>query len=117
MKENIKVAIRLKPLGGDQESTRDKRIEIVNQNEMAYVFPYHRVIDPSGVHSKSFRYDYVANEQTSQEQFYKKLGVKDNILKMFEGYNTTIFAYGPTGSGKTYTMQGALDYGSLVKKY
>ena len=34
---------------------------------------------------------------------------------MFEGYNTTIFAYGPTGSGKTYTMQGPLEYGSLVR--
>lgn len=35
MKENIKVAIRMKPLGSDQEETRDKRIQIVNQNEMA----------------------------------------------------------------------------------
>lgn len=70
--------------------------------------------DPAGVHSKHFRYDYVANESTSQELFYKKLGVKQNILKLFEGYNTTVFAYGPTGSGKTYTMQGPLDYSSLV---
>ena len=25
---------------------------------------------------------------------------------MIEGFNATIFAYGPTGSGKTYTMEG-----------
>lgn len=32
------------------------------------------------------------------------------VAKFMEGYNTTIFAYGSTGSGKTYTMFGsALD--------
>jgi kinesin family protein 5 len=28
---------------------------------------------------------------------------------LFEGINGTIFAYGQTSSGKTHTMQGALD--------
>lgn len=27
------------------------------------------------------------------------------IPGIFEGYNATVFAYGATGSGKTYTMQ------------
>ena len=29
------------------------------------------------------------------------------IDKLFEGFNCTIFAYGMTGSGKTYTMSGS----------
>lgn len=28
------------------------------------------------------------------------------IESIFEGYNGTIFAYGQTGTGKTYTMEG-----------
>jgi len=28
------------------------------------------------------------------------------IKKVLDGFNATIFAYGPTGSGKTFTMEG-----------
>lgn len=31
------------------------------------------------------------------------------IQNAFEGYNGTVFAYGQSGSGKTFTMTGGLD--------
>lgn len=31
------------------------------------------------------------------------------VRSVLEGYNSTIFAYGQTAAGKTYTMQGSLD--------
>jgi kinesin family protein 4/21/27 len=30
--------------------------------------------------------------------------VSDLVESCFEGYNATVLAYGPTGSGKSYTM-------------
>ncbi|KAH6826426.1 hypothetical protein C2S53_013520 [Perilla frutescens var. hirtella] len=33
--------------------------------------------------------------------------VRPLIPSLFQGYNATVFAYGATGSGKTYTMQGS----------
>src|SRR5690606_36665769 len=36
------------------------------------------------------------------------LTVKNVVKQMLSGYNCTIFAYGQTGTGKTYTMSGDL---------
>ena len=58
-----------------------------------------------GSGNKSFTFDYVADEDTTQDTMFMKLG-KDICESCLEGYNGTIFAYGQTGSGKTFTMQG-----------
>ena len=44
-------------------------------------------------------------QDSTQEEVYENTarGVVDNSL---QGYNATIFAYGQTGTGKTYTMEG-----------
>lgn len=42
---------------------------------------------------------------SKQKELYDQ--VVDPIVKeALEGYNWTIFAYGQTGTGKTYTMEG-----------
>lgn len=40
--------------------------------------------------------------------------MKKTIHRLFQGYNSTILAYGMTGSGKTYTMFGDLNNMSVV---
>ena len=55
---------------------------------------------------KQFEFDEVFDESTSQEDFYNNLKLDSLIKKVLEGFNATIFAYGPTGSGKSYTMEG-----------
>ena len=53
----------------------------------------------------TFKYDFVFDENISQSQIYKY--TSSNLIKqVMEGYNATIFAYGATGTGKTYTMLG-----------
>lgn len=41
---------------------------------------------------------------TSPGQVYRKIAPL--VQSAVDGYNATIFAYGSTGSGKTYTMMG-----------
>jgi kinesin family member 15 len=55
--------------------------------------------------NKTFNYDYVVDENSSQEEVFYKIA-KPIVNSCLEGYNGTIFAYGQTGSGKTYTIQG-----------
>jgi hypothetical protein len=74
-----------------------------------------RVIPPDGalggrrksvpaVDEKLFTFDNVFGEDSSQEELYNC--VSAHIKATVRGYNTTIFAYGSTGSGKSYTMTG-----------
>ncbi|KAJ0978494.1 hypothetical protein J5N97_013968 [Dioscorea zingiberensis] len=43
---------------------------------------------------------------TSQQKDLFDLAVSPVVNEVLEGYNCTIFAYGQTGTGKTYTMEG-----------
>lgn len=42
---------------------------------------------------------------SQQKELYDQ-AVSPIVYEVLEGYNCTIFAYGQTGTGKTYTMEG-----------
>ena len=104
---NILVAVRCRPFT-NQEIQRDPTpaVHILDEKFL--------VISPpnSEFNSKKFRlqekqytYDYVFNEISSQQEIYNK--TTEFLLKgVLEGYNATVFAYGATGAGKTFTMLG-----------
>jgi hypothetical protein len=50
----------------------------------------------------------VYGEDTVQKFFYEE-SCYQLIESVMEGFNGTIFAYGQTGCGKTWTMQGRAD--------
>ncbi|GFT15739.1 chromosome-associated kinesin KIF4 [Nephila pilipes] len=53
--------------------------------------------------NKTYTFDHVFLPGASNEEVYNAI-IAQKIQPLFEGYNVTILAYGPTGSGKTYTM-------------
>ncbi|XP_074231138.1 kinesin-like protein KIF21A isoform X11 [Camelus bactrianus] len=57
---------------------------------------------------KAFTFDYVFDLDSQQEQIYTQC-IEKLIEGCFEGYNATVFAYGQTGAGKTYTMGTGFD--------
>ncbi|XP_043302746.1 kinesin-like protein KIF21A isoform X13 [Cervus elaphus] len=57
---------------------------------------------------KAFTFDYVFDIDSQQEQIYTQC-IEKLIDGCFEGYNATVFAYGQTGAGKTYTMGTGFD--------
>ncbi|KAL2086630.1 hypothetical protein ACEWY4_017689 [Coilia grayii] len=54
---------------------------------------------------KTYMFDVAFDQQAQQEEVYVAT-TKNLIEGVISGYNATVFAYGPTGAGKTYTMLG-----------
>jgi kinesin family protein 15 len=55
---------------------------------------------------KSFTFDFVADDRTSQEEIFQMVGLPVT-QKCLQGYNGTILCYGQTGTGKSHTVFGA----------
>ena len=57
-----------------------------------------------------YTFDHIFDMDSTQEDVYQIAAVP-SVESLEDGYNSTIFAYGQTGTGKTYTMEGFIyDY-------
>ncbi|PON97049.1 Kinesin-like protein [Trema orientale] len=68
----------------------------------------HSIVFNSPNHEKasiSYTFDKVFGPSCTTQKVYEE-GAKDVALSALTGMNATIFAYGQTSSGKTYTMRG-----------
>lgn len=67
----------------------------------------------SNNHEIKFIFDKLFDMNTEQETIYNNLMVPllDSVM---DGYNGTIFAYGATGCGKTYTINGTIDNPGII---
>ncbi|XP_071905444.1 kinesin-like protein KIN-12F [Coffea arabica] len=61
--------------------------------------------DALSVGDRKFIFDSVFDSNATQEDVFKMVGVP-LVNDALAGYNTSILAYGQTGTGKTYTMWG-----------
>lgn len=60
---------------------------------------------PNSLSNKTYGFDRVFSPAADQEMVFDDT-VRPILEEMLSGYNCTIFAYGQTGTGKTYTMSG-----------
>lgn len=59
---------------------------------------------------RNFTFDAVYNWDSKQIELFEET-FRDLIDSVLNGFNGTIFAYGQTGTGKTFTMEGmTFDY-------
>ncbi|KAD1462626.1 hypothetical protein E3N88_42796 [Mikania micrantha] len=104
--EKIFVAVRVRPLNGKEIAKGDTSDwECVNTTTIVFKNnPSERSTYPS-----AYTFDRVYGCDSSTKQVYEE-GVKGIALSVLNGINSSIFAYGQTSSGKTYTMSGITDY-------
>lgn len=63
------------------------------------------ITDPTDGKARDFPFDYAFNTDTTQDLVFEKCA-SISVSDVLEGYNGTIFAYGQTGAGKSWSMMG-----------
>ncbi|XP_051500282.1 kinesin-like protein KIF3C [Myxocyprinus asiaticus] len=101
--ETVKVVVRCRPMNRKEESSGyDSIVEMdVKLGQVALRNPK----AGPGELIKTFTFDAVYDACSKQSDLYDET-VRPLIDSVLRGFNGTIFAYGQTGTGKTYTMQG-----------
>ncbi|KAL8686427.1 MAG: hypothetical protein Q9218_007115, partial [Villophora microphyllina] len=67
---------------------------------------------PSALSNKTYHFDKVFSPAADQAMIFDDV-VTPLLDEMLQGYNCTIFAYGQTGTGKTYTMSGDMSENTM----
>ncbi|CAD8131976.1 unnamed protein product [Paramecium pentaurelia] len=117
--ENLRVVIRIRPPMA-REIKDGKFISTVQaapDNQQLCIFDYHAielvpdeeleafVQNPANYTIHQFTFDYVYDQESTQVEVYETTAAL-SVDSTLQGYNSTIIAYGQTGTGKTYTMHG-----------
>ena len=127
-KENIITILRVRP-----ETMREKNysnikiIKIQSTSSMKLISPIEynyflegskfinddRGLEVTKTEEYSYQFDHIFDYTSQQSQVYE-YSTSFLVKNIFEGFNSTIFAYGSIGSGKSYTMFGTNDKPGII---
>ncbi|CAH8306220.1 unnamed protein product [Eruca vesicaria subsp. sativa] len=92
LKGNIRVFCRVKPL-----DSKNMRAPVASDTRNV-------ILKLTESKRKTYNFDRVFQPDSSQDDVF--LEIEPVIKSVIDGYNACIFAYGQTGTGKTFTMEG-----------
>ncbi|XP_019452248.1 PREDICTED: kinesin-like protein KIN-14S [Lupinus angustifolius] len=99
LKGNIKVFCRCRPLNESEIANGSASVvnfESLPDNELQVIC--------SDSSKKQFKFDNIFRPEDNQEAVFAQ--TKPIVTSVLDGFNVCIFAYGQTGTGKTFTMEG-----------
>ena len=107
-RETVKVLVRVRPPNAREiDSGYAKAVHAHggNGSDACTTLSIARPANASGKGALSFAYDHVCDETSTQREIFDFVGasVVDGVV---DGFHGCILAYGQTGAGKTYSMQG-----------
>ncbi|KAK6140247.1 hypothetical protein DH2020_026045 [Rehmannia glutinosa] len=105
----VRVVVRLRPfLSQEISSINGNPISCISIQESESSFDEVTVLlkDQETSRNECYKLDAVFGQEDNNVIKIFEKEVRPLIPGIFQGYNATVFAYGATGSGKTYTMQG-----------
>lgn len=98
--QHIQVFVRVRPINNSERLGKSATVVEVPSNKDVIVRER-----PQDKLSKKFTFDKVFGPSSKQIDVYKAV-VSPLLEEVLAGYNCTVFAYGQTGTGKTFTMEG-----------
>ncbi|ROT71207.1 putative kinesin-like protein KIF18A-like, partial [Penaeus vannamei] len=121
-KANLKVVVRVRPQNAKELDCNARCIvKLVDDHMMVFdpkeedeefffrgVRQRTRDLNKRQHKEQKFVFERVFGEDSTNEQIYEET-TKDLVDTLLNGYNCSVFAYGATGAGKTFTMLGKPD--------
>ncbi|XP_021742486.1 kinesin-like protein KIN-14S [Chenopodium quinoa] len=99
LKGNIRVFCRCRPLNQDERASGSTSVVEIPPSQ-----DHELNITCADSSKKQFKFDHVFGPQADQEEVFAQ--TSPIVTSVLDGYNVCIFAYGQTGTGKTFTMEG-----------
>lgn len=99
---NVQVLLRCRPLNEDE--LRANVPQVISCNEQRREVTVLQNVASKQI-DRTFTFDKVFGPKSQQRSLYDQ-AIAPIVHEVLEGFNCTIFAYGQTGTGKTYTMEG-----------
>uniref|UniRef100_A0A8C8S1A0 Kinesin-like protein n=1 Tax=Pelusios castaneus TaxID=367368 RepID=A0A8C8S1A0_9SAUR len=115
---NVAVVVRVRPQNQqEREGSRHAVVQVIDDGMLVFdpeepclsgAFAGFRAHDAPRRKGKDlkFVFDRVFGESATQEEVFQHT-TKEILDGVLNGYNCSVFAYGATGAGKTYTMLGS----------
>ncbi|XP_051178034.1 kinesin-like protein KIN-8B [Lolium perenne] len=105
----LQVAVKCRPLTDNERRRSRHIIQVIDDKNVAVLDPdlskgYLDLIQ-NRTKERRYSFDHVFAPGCSNTDVYKN--ISSTVLGVVQGLNVTVFAYGSTGSGKTYTMVGS----------
>ncbi|XP_041740512.2 kinesin-like protein KIF22 [Coregonus clupeaformis] len=106
----VRVAVRLRPYMHKQDEKGEgacvrrldtETLEIINWRNATETLQY--------------QFDVFHSEETTQQEVFLS-SVKPILPHILKGQNASVFAYGPTGAGKTHTMLGSQEQPGVIPR-
>ncbi|CAD6245627.1 unnamed protein product [Miscanthus lutarioriparius] len=99
---NVQVLLRCRPFSDDE--LRSNAPQVITCNDFQREVAVTQSIAGKQF-DRVFTFDKVFGPTAKQKDLYDQ-AIIPIVNEVLEGFNCTIFAYGQTGTGKTYTMEG-----------
>ncbi|KAL9237653.1 hypothetical protein vseg_012174 [Gypsophila vaccaria] len=99
---NVQVILRCRPLSDDEQRSNPPKVITCTESKKEVVVSQNlanKQLD------RVFTFDKVFGPKAHQRSIYEQ-AIAPIVRDVLDGYDCTVFAYGQTGTGKTYTMEG-----------